>query len=320
MTQIRQGILSGADYLSLPRDHETYLLRPLIPTSGAAIIYGDSKVGKTYMGLQLALALAGQAPEWLGFPVGRSGRVVYLQLDTPGLMWSERLKALRREGLPIESLFYADRETLEFYPFDILHPQHAAYLRTLLQDLHPTVVFMDTIREAHSGDEDSSTIMRNVIANLVAATTPAALILISHARKPSQDQGNNLMADNRGSSYVVGRMDAIIRLTKRHLYYTGRSIEEGSIKLERGDNGLWTAVQDESSEQLARVVADTQLKTMRAKARVLAPLIHKSEEAAMSAIRRYVEAQKGRFHQTSKELDPNVWIEEDESSPTVTLD
>jgi hypothetical protein len=138
--------------------------------------------------------------------------------------------------------------------------------------------------------------MRNVIVNLVGATHPAALIAISHSRKPHVDVDKNLMADHRGSSYVTGRMDVIMRLTKNRLYYGGRSIEEGDMKLLRQDvDGvlLWEPDPDEIGQHLHQVMMDPELKSMRSKARALAPLIHKSEEAAMSAIRRAVSTQKG---------------------------
>ena len=292
---MRPGILTGAEYLALPRDRETWLLRPLIPVGGAAILYGDAKLGKSYLAIQLALALIGTYPNWLGFHVSTVGQVVYLQLDTPGSLWSKRLKELRRTGLPTERIYLADRETLEHYPFDILQPSHLAYLRALLREINPTAVIVDTVREAHSGDEDSSTVMRNVIANLVAATHPAALIIISHARKPSQDRPGDLMADQRGSGYVVGRMDAVMRLTKKGLEYSGRAIEQGNIRLERQENGLWLPLIDETAVHLAEVVSNTALTTLRAKARALAPLVHKSEDAALSAIRRYIESQKANM-------------------------
>lgn len=288
----RPGILSGTDYLNLPSDQETWLLKPLIPSGGAALVYGDSKIGKTFAAIQLSLALSGAYDDWLGFAVVQPGPICYLQFDTPRSLFTLRLADLRREGLPIHILNLADRETLEFFPFDILQPQHTRYLRSIIAPFNPVAVVIDTLREVHSGDEDSSTVMRNVISNLVAATTPAALILISHARKPNIDTGKNLMADMRGSSYVVGRMDAIMRFTRKGLYYQGRAIEEGHIKLSRQDNGLWLPDNTDDQAIIEEVLVDASLTTMRAQARVLAIRLKKSEEAAMSQLRRIIASGK----------------------------
>lgn len=294
-TDYRPGFCPVDEYLKLPRSPETWLIKPLIPTSGAALLYGDAKIGKSYMGIQLALALTGQTPDWLGFPIGQVGKVLYLQLDTPRSVWALRFEEMLIKGkLQYDSnrLLLADRESIAFYPFDILQPAHMKYLRDIITIHGATTVIIDTLRESHSGDEDSSTVARNVIGNLVGATHPAALIILSHSRKPSADVDKDLLADNRGSSYVVGRMDAIMRLTTRRLYYTGRSIEAGDVRLQRVDNGLWQPITDETGPMVAKVLADTSVPSLRGKARILATLISCNEEAAMSRIRRTIAASK----------------------------
>lgn len=289
MSLERPGFVNVDDYLKLPREAETYLLKPLIPTGGAALLYGEGKLGKSFLGIQLALALTGQSPEWLGFPVTKTGKVLFLQLDTPRNVWAQRFfDMIHKGGLKYDSsqLLLADRESIEEYPLDILQPKHKAYLHSIVQLHQPVAVIVDTLRESHSGEENDSTTMRNVIANLVGATFPAALIVISHNRKPHPDADKDLLADHRGSSYITGRMDAIMRLTKTRLHYTGRSIEQGDIKLERLENGLWQAKADESGAAMTKVMSDPNLTTMRARARVLATMLGVGEEAAMSRLRR----------------------------------
>lgn len=292
--ELRPGFVGVDAYLNLPRDKDTWLLKPLIPVSGACLLYGAEKTGKSYLGIQLALALSSDAPDFLGFPIIKHGRVLYLQLDTPRTMWALRFETLLKKGnLAYDSrtLLLADRETIEHYPFDILQPAHMTYLKAIVQVHAPLAVIIDTLRESHSGDEDSSTTARNVIANLVAAVSPAALIVISHSRKPNPDADKDLRADHRGSSYVTGRMDAILRLTKNRLYYMGRSIEDGDVKMQHNpDTGLWVPVLDDSAALVEKVLVDTNLATLRAKARALAPLVGTSEEAAMSRLRRTLAA------------------------------
>lgn len=292
MNEPRPGFLPVDDYLRQPRERGTWLLKPLIPVSGAALIYAQPKMGKSYLGIQLALALTGQAPDWLGFPVVRTGKVLYFQLDTPRSTWIQRFEdMIQKGGLKYDSnsLLLADRESVEYFPFDILQPTHVKYLASIVQVHQPVAVIIDTLREVHSGDEDTSTTSRNVIANLIGATHPAALILISHSRKPNPDAEKSIMDDHRGSSYITGKMDAIMRLTRNKLYYAGRSIEEGNIKIERLDNGLWAPKADLAEDAaLAKVLADPQLPTLRAKARAFATLTTMNEETAMSRLRRHI--------------------------------
>lgn len=286
----RPGFLPVDRYLELPRDRETWLLKPLIPLGGACLLYGSPKTGKSYLGIQLALALSGQATDWLGFPVGRAGKVLYLQLDTPRSLWATRFHEMIEKGklqYNSNTLLLADRDSIEYCPFDILQPSHVLYLKRLVEEHNPVAVVIDTLRHVHSGDEDSSTVSRNVLANLIGATNPAALILISHSRKPNPEAEKSTLDDHRGSGNIVASMDAILRLTKTRLYYAGRSIEEGNVKLERQENGLWVPQEDAPEiAALTKVLSDPQLPTMRAKGRALATLTGKNEETCVSRVRR----------------------------------
>lgn len=185
---------------------------------------------------------------------------------------------------------FADRETLDAWPFDILDPEHLITLRDELQRIKPDLTIIDTLRESHGADENDSTEMQEAIAALVAATKPSAICLISHARKPSQDGDFSLMADNRGSNYVVGRMDAIVRFTPKTARVSGRSIEEHTINLERGDDGFWEVPIGEFDALIEGLLADHSLPSIRAKAKVLAQRIDKSEQAARGILRRHLSA------------------------------
>src|SRR3990167_6866481 len=147
------SILSGGEDLSLPRAPETWVVEPLIPTSGACLLYGDPKVGKSFAAIQLALSIQ-EGREWLGFPTRARGPVVYVQLDTPRSLWASRLANIRITEPGVDRLLCADRETLDTFPFDILRPDHADLLTVSLREIQPIAVIIDTIRESHSGDEN----------------------------------------------------------------------------------------------------------------------------------------------------------------------
>jgi RecA-family ATPase len=254
------------------------------------LLYGDPKVGKSYAALQLAEAIS-NGDHWLGFGTN-AGKVVYLQFDTPRNVWQERVSDLQKKSGAFVTPFYmGDRESLDSWPFDILNPVHYIRLRDALQAISPALVIFDTLRESHSSDENDSTQMQEAVSALVACCQPAALCLISHARKPVQDQDFTLMGDNRGSSYVVGRMDAIVRFTKKSCRVAGRSIEEHSIDLERLDNGFW-AESSEGDYHILSVVLDPQFTSIKAAAESLSKRLNKPEEACRGVIRRYLTAHK----------------------------
>ena len=291
-THLTPGFVGVQDYLRLPREKEAWLIKPLIPVGGAALLFSPPKTGKSAVALQLAHAISTGQKEWMGFPVLTHGRVLYLQQDTPRSTWTMRLEAFQKNGFTFNSdlMKMSDRDSLAYYPFDILQPQHMDYLAHVVRAQQPVrAVFIDTLRKIHTGNENDSTVMSNVVSNLIKAVNPAALILISHDRKPSPDVEKDIMSDHRGSTSVVGEMDGIIRLTKSRMYYAGRSIEEGSIKLVRRDSQdalIWDYDREEYRDAIISVLDNQELSSMRAKARELSKMINKSEEAAMSILRR----------------------------------
>lgn len=282
-------IVPGLAYLALPSSPATWLIDPLLPSGGAMLMYGDPKVGKSFAALQLMDAIT-TGKEWLGFKT-RKAKVVYLQLDTPRNVWQDRINQLYlKSAITDLSFLCADRESLNTWPFDILNPEHLLLLRDELRNHMPELVIVDTLRESHSADENDSTEMQAVVAALVAATQPSALCVISHARKPSQDENFSLMNDNRGSSYITGRMDAIIRFTPKSVRVSGRSIEEHSIELEREDSGFWAPIHGEQDMTILSVLLDPAHPTLRAAARALAEQNGKTEAACRGMLRRYLRA------------------------------
>jgi len=261
------------------------------------LLYGDPKVGKSYAALQLACNLA-TGTDWLGYNCPESVAVVYVQLDTPRSLWADRVTTLRANGWPTSQVMFADRETLDTWPFDILNPNHFAKLATELRTLkgfsdegqpYPIeagAVIIDTIRESHSGDENDSTAMQAVIAHLTAAVKPAALILVSHAKKQNPEYGYDLMNDNRGSSYVVGRMDAICRFSHTSIRCSSRSMEEHSTKIERNDDGTWSLAQDTFKSEAKMLLDLHPDKPLRELARILKEKSNRGEEACRGVLRR----------------------------------
>lgn len=246
------AFVPGPAYVQLPRAPETWLIEDLLPTGGAMNLYGKPKGGKSYLALQMAVAISTNAPEVLGFKVRSHGPVCYLQIDTPRGLFATKYIDRISAHYDTSNVFIAD-SLITPYPFNILG-EGGIWLRNNLAELitPPVLLIIDTLRELHSGDENDSSVMRNVMVAISAAcravSPPPALILLSHARKSdpkAPDDAGDLMSSNRGSNYISGRMDSILQIaTKKkspdgYLNFQSRSIEEGSLKITRDDVGFW---------------------------------------------------------------------------------
>lgn len=290
----------------------------MVPNGGFTLIYGLEKCGKSYLSLGLALAISNpKIKEWFGKPVCTHGPVMYLQVDTPREEWGERVETLIGAGHDVSNIYFTDALEVP-YPPNILAPGTKESLKETIMAIKPVALFVDTLREIHEEDENSNTDMKRVISALheTAIQTGTAVILVAHSRKgianthhgkTSGDDADNAshMSDNRGASYVTGRMDAIAKLTEKHLMLKGRAIVFTKIPIERDPIGL-VVMNSEKAEMTANikmVLGRDDLKTKKQKAELLAVIEEIEVDAAIKRINRYEAKQKETTKNGRREAD-----------------
>lgn len=254
------SFIDGPAYVALPRSGE-WVIEDLLPVNGFLNIFGQPKQGKSFLALQLAQAIADPTKdEVLGFPILNHGPVAYLQIDTPRGIWASRLEDLQALGNPFNNVKFADSQLVP-YPFNILGEGFGWLKQNLkLLDPFPVAVIIDTLREVHGGDENDSGHMRNVINLIAEAVRPAACVLLTHARKEfaGGDQlrsGSDLMSENRGSGYVAGRMDCVLKVNAASLLYQGRTVGEARVIVKRDEMSGFFVLSDDF-DRVARDIID----------------------------------------------------------------
>lgn len=286
-------------YVNLAEYEQPWLIEPLLPIEGSAILGGPPKSRKSYLSLQLALDLAHGRP-WLGFKC-RPSRVYYLQLDTPRSLWKLRLKRLLKRGVTIEPdaqarLIFGDKKTAPF-PFDIRTPSHAAWLRARIDEFKPDLTIIDTLSKAHGANEDNRTEMELVMGAFQSVCAPSALLMVTHERKPQKDVENTGISRIRGSSAITGGVDIILNMrpaTKKtgpKLEYKGRETEDGTLDLESLKNLFFSASPEAHWPRLIEATLLEEHPTVSAAGRALFTRaqeigIDRSEEACRKAIER----------------------------------
>lgn len=283
---------STDDYLALPHAPEAWIIQDLLPVGGSMNVYGKPKAGKSFLCLQMAEAIADDTKtEFLGYPILTHGPVVYLQADTPRGLWRIRIiQFFTSKGRPLKGVYFTDKEVLP-YPFDIGDKAgvNRKWLQDAVREVNPVAVFIDTLREVHSGDENDSGHMQTIVNALAEAVRPAALILISHSRKTTPDGAHDLMNEGRGSSYTSGRMDSIMKVTPGKLYFQGRAIPETNLAVDA--NPLF-AIADTITPKIVDIMkANPHLGMSGLVPIVLKELPTLSPEAARSRLRRLVSRQ-----------------------------
>ena len=227
MSSEELGIYPVERYIKLERNAQQWIVQDIIPVAGLTNLYSSPKCGKTMLTMHLAMAVADpKTTSYLGLPVNTHGKVLYLELDTPRNQWAFRLeRALKEHPIPPGTLFTADRLTCP-KNFNITAPEHLSWLRHQVEQIEPIMVLIDTLREVNQSDEDNATAMKQVMSCVLEAIPNSAIVFLSHSRKTMQgmtDEIGSIIDDARGSGYIAGKMDSIIKITKRILAYQTRA-------------------------------------------------------------------------------------------------
>ena len=286
-------VTSGA-YQQLPKAPQPWVVEKLIPMGGLVNIYGKPKSGKSFLALSLAKSIVNGDADWCGYPIMAPGPVAYLQIDTPREEWSSRLGKIQFAPTKDRDLWIADMWQVPSFPFNILSPQQEElkWLKESIAAIKPVVTVIDTLREVHSGDENDSTNMRNVIAYLVDACRPSAIILLSHARKDSMLTANgddDMMDQARGSSYVAGRMDVVMKLTAKRLVFKGRATGQTIESVHQDEHTGLVLINPESDDAILRTTVDlikTQLPKGASQNSIAAELAKRTSISMSTAIRK----------------------------------
>ena len=286
----------SAAYQQLPKSPQKWVIDKLVPVGGLINVFGKPKTGKSFLALGMAQAIVNGDLDWGGYPIYTHGSVAYLQIDTPREEWSDRIGRITMTPTADRELWIADMWQVPQFPFDILDPQQTGlkWLKDQMASINPVLTIIDPLREAHGADENDSTAMRNVLANLVAACRPSAIMLLSHARKDTILTANgddDMMDQNRGSSYIPGRMDVIIKLTQKRMTFKGRATglrtETVTQDAETGLIQLVPSGDDDATQRLIHAIMAEAGTTMSqtALAKELAKRQHISESTATRRIR-----------------------------------
>jgi RecA-family ATPase len=232
----------------------------LIDKSGAILISGPQKIGKSLFGTQLALSLAARQ-DFLDFPVGNVnyGSLI-LQAEVAPKRMQERFQK-QVAGFPAE----AQQRVLSASVFSSVKldsPDGVNAVYAWVDEHHPDLLVIDPLSNFHTGDENVAQDMIR-ITNVLDGIRErgVAVALIHHHGKGSAATGN-VGHKARGSSVLPGWYDSHFSLewatfpTTVRLRFELRhdeTPEDRILKLNR--ETLQFEVQSDEAAQISLVVA-----------------------------------------------------------------
>lgn len=188
-----------------------WLVAPLWSHRAVGLLGGPPKIGKSWLALEIALAVASGTPCLGGFPVYDRGPVLVYCVEDGRSKVRERMAGLcaaRNVGfdrLPV-GWIDADRLALD-------RPGDQLRLEATVRKTKARLLVLDPLVRLHRGDESSSRDMSLLLSFLrvLQQDTDVAVLLVHHTRKaPVQDLGQGL----RGSGDLHAWGDSNLYFTR----------------------------------------------------------------------------------------------------------
>ena len=191
--------------LTIPPPEYNWLVKGLICQGDTTMIVGEPNVGKSWISLSLAVAMADNKSQWLGHEVQNHGKVLYIDEENPHDVVYHRLRQLGAENLT--GLRYLHRQGVRLdRNFDKLLDEAIAY--------EPSMIVLDSLTRFHTKDENNAGEMASLFndsINVLCRETGAAVILLHHTNK---SDSNSSYVKTRGSSDIGAAIDCGIEARK----------------------------------------------------------------------------------------------------------
>ncbi len=239
--------MSLSDYAKLPMPDDLYLIDKFLPCPGRVLLVGPPKQGKSYLAMQIALAVA-QGTPFLGRPSVSGGcRTLYLQFDTPHSLWLQRIQDLEEEHIHLPDNFFQLHPSDQRPFLDIANNESdVKYLEDAMDTVTPKFVVVDTLAKLHTGDENDAGAMKKVFHKLNRIFAHCCILYVHHTKKLSPPPGQKAVhrpspSDAaRGSSFVAGEVDSVMLLFNHRLTTEPRFDEHGDYQCQQDPHTkLW---------------------------------------------------------------------------------
>lgn len=187
-----------------------WLVQDLLLDSGAAILGGAPKSGKTFLALDLCVAVASGTVAAGHFHVLSARPVTLLCAEDPSPVLAARLAALARS----RSVALQELALEVIVEAAVRLPEALPRLAATLARSRPGLLLLDPLIRLHRADENSAQEMAVILDGLrdLARNAHTAILLVHHARKASA--GHSPGAGLRGSSDLAAFGDSNLYLRR----------------------------------------------------------------------------------------------------------
>ena len=178
----KRPFILASEFLRTYKKDIEWVVEPFLVPGSAMMIYGRQGAGKSRLAWQLAYALSTGTP-WIGFPVARPHRVMYLNSDMPYVEFLALAERAQRDGMTsLENIVVPNPS--DFESIDVLNTKHYKMLKDFIGDEHIEGVIVDVIAEIFTPrGSDVNATARQVVNHMRRLTAKGLLVYLNHERK-----------------------------------------------------------------------------------------------------------------------------------------
>lgn len=247
------SVVSGQTLMELTLPPQDYVIRGLLPM-GIGILGGASKIGKSWLMLDLCTRVAKGEPLW--DMETQQGTTLYLCLEDTLRRLQNRLDCVT-ESVPPNAYFATVSGTLA----DDLEAQILRFIRE-----HPDTVLIvidtfqmirgNTGEPSYGGDYEEIQKLKRI-----ADSQRVAILLVHHLRKQGDPDPFNKLSGTTGITGAVDTVFVLDRSRRREdgatLYCTGRDIEYRELELRFSkEKFVWELMADSAKDQAISLPRD----------------------------------------------------------------
>lgn len=235
----KYGAYTGKDLMTREIPPPSFIVDGLIP-EGLSYIIAAPKIGKSWMVLDLALAVT-QGTPFLGVIPVEKRPVLYMALEDNDGRMQARARNLGIESLPDSIAF------VHTVPPNEVHEMIAEFM-TLYRFEKPLVI-VDTLGKVMMGKSPNSSAFQHdyEMSSRFLKTAKehgGSVVIVHHNRKASSD---DFLEDASGTQGITAAADGVLVIRRDRgeadgdLYVTGRDVNDGAYSVTFND-GKWTLV------------------------------------------------------------------------------
>lgn len=184
--------------LTLPPPPYEWLVDGVIAKGDSVLLVGSPNVGKSWLSLSLAVAIANGDEEWIKWPMNQHGKVLYVDEENPHDVVYHRLQQLGLKNY--DNIRYLHRQGVRLdRRFDRLLDEAITY--------QPSLIVLDSLTRLHTQDENNAGAMAGLFndsINVLTNETGSAIMVLHHTNKGESDSSYDR---TRGSSDIGAAVD-----------------------------------------------------------------------------------------------------------------